>query len=140
MIDFSLANSLGYNTDMNDRLVKIGKAARILEINPQTLRRWEEMGDIKPTKGTCLYSLQNSLSANDLQYPTIAYCKVSSSDQKENIERQHAVLKSFCPVWNLLLTRQARQGPWLQVNRVVFLITPLNTIKDMRTLRRWKKV
>ena len=27
---------------MNDRLVKIGEAAKILGVNPQTLRRWAE--------------------------------------------------------------------------------------------------
>jgi predicted site-specific integrase-resolvase len=35
---------------MNDRLVKIGEAAKILGVNPQTLRRWEESGAIKPLK------------------------------------------------------------------------------------------
>lgn len=28
--------------------------------------------------------------------PTIAYARVSSSDQKEDLERQHAVLEAFC--------------------------------------------
>lgn len=85
---------------MNDRFVKIGAAARILGINPQTLRRWEKTGDIKPTqrtpKGTRLYSLQNLLGANDLHYPTLAYCRGSSSNQKADLERQYAVLESFC--------------------------------------------
>ena len=85
---------------MNDRFVKIGEAAKILGVNPQTLRRWEEGGVIEPAKrtpkGTRLYSLQELLGVNDLAYPTIAYARVSSSDQKEDLERQHAVLEAFC--------------------------------------------
>ena len=89
-----------YNYSMNDRFVKIGEASKILGVNPQTLRRWEEGGVIQPTKrtpkGTRLYSLQDLLGANDLAHPTIAYARVSSSDQKEDLERQHAVLEAFC--------------------------------------------
>ena len=89
-----------YNYSMNDRFVKIGEAAKILGVNPQTLRRWEEGGVIQPAKrtpkGTRLYSLQELLGVNDLAYPTIAYARVSSSDQKEDLERQHAVLEAFC--------------------------------------------
>ena len=89
-----------YNYSMNDRFVKIGEAAKILGVNPQTLRRWEEGGMIQPAKrtpkGTRLYSLQALLGVNDLAHPTIAYARVSSSDQKEDLERQHAVLEAFC--------------------------------------------
>ena len=85
---------------MNDRLVKIGEAAKILGVNPQTLRRWEDDGVIKPfkrtPKGTRLYSLEELLGAKDLSYPTIAYARVSSNDEKEDLERQQAVLETFC--------------------------------------------
>ena len=85
---------------MNDRFVKIGEAAKLVGVNPQTLRRWEEGGIIQPVKrtpkGTRLYSLQELLGVNDLSYPTIAYARVLSSDQKEDLERQHAVLEAFC--------------------------------------------
>ena len=56
---------------MNDRLVKIGEAAKILGVNPQTLRRWEDDGVIRPfkrtPKGTRLYSLQELLGAKDFR-------------------------------------------------------------------------
>lgn len=85
---------------MNNRFVKIGEASRILGVNAQTLRRWEEGGVIQPAKrtpkGTRLYSLQELLGVNDLAHPTVAYARVSSSDQKEDLERQHAVLEAFC--------------------------------------------
>ena len=89
-----------YTYSMNDRFVKIGEASKILGVHTQTLRRWEEGGVITPVKrtpkGTRLYSLQELLGVNDLSYPTIAYARVSSSDQKEDLERQHAVLEAFC--------------------------------------------
>ena len=78
---------------MNDRFVKIGEAAKILGVNPQTLRRWEEGGVIEPAKrtpkGTRLYSLQELLGVNDLAYPTIAYARVSSSDQMSRLVITH---------------------------------------------------
>ena len=97
---FDKLPKMWYNYSMNDRFVKIGEASKILGVNAQTLRRWEKTGVIKPAKrtpkGTRLYSLQALLGANDLTYPTIAYARVSSNDQKEDLERQHAVLESFC--------------------------------------------
>ncbi len=85
---------------MKDRLVKIGDASVLLGVNPQTLRRWEQGGLIRPAKrtpgGTRLYSLQELLGANDMTLPTIGYARVSSADQKEDLNRQHAVLEAFC--------------------------------------------
>ena len=46
--------------------------------------------------GQRMYDLAELLGVNDLTYPTIAYARVSSSDQKEDLERQHAVLEAFC--------------------------------------------
>ena len=102
IVRFYLTNAIecGIINSMNDRFVKIGEAAKLLGVNPQTLRRWEDGGVITPAKrtpkGTRLYSLQELLGANDLVSPTIGYARVSSSDQKEDLERQHAVLEAFC--------------------------------------------
>ena len=110
---------------MNDRFVKIGEAAKILGVNPQTLRRWEDGGLIQPAKrtpkGTRLYSLQELLGANDLAYPTIAYARVSSSDQKEDLERQHAVLEAFCHKngWRTEIIRDLGSG--MNYNKKGFL-------------------
>ena len=46
--------------------------------------------------GQRMYDLAELLGVNDLTYPTVAYARVSSSDQKEDLERQHAVLEAFC--------------------------------------------
>ena len=114
-----------YNYSMNDRFVKIGEASKILGVNPQTLRRWEEGGAIQPAKktpkGTRLYSLQELLGVNDLTSPTIAYARVSSSDQKEDLERQQAVLEAFCNKngWQTEIIRDLGSG--MNYNKKGFL-------------------
>ena len=101
---------------MKERFVKIGAASRLLGVTPSTLRRWEEEGKIQPAKrtpkGTRLYSLQEMLGVNDLSLPTVAYARVSSTDQKEDLERQQAVLEAFCNKngWHTEIIRDLGSG------------------------------
>jgi putative resolvase len=83
-----------------NRYVKIGKAAELLGVSIQTLRRWEESKTLLPdrkSRGTRYYSVDKLLglekSSSDL---TIAYARVSSHDQKEDLKRQANLLASFC--------------------------------------------
>ena len=84
-----------------NRFIKIGEAAKILGVTPQTLRRWEREGTLVPdrkTEGNTRYYdldkiLNTSASETDL---TIGYARVSSHDQKADLQRQEEVLSSYC--------------------------------------------
>jgi putative resolvase len=83
--------------------VNISEAARILGVCPETLRRWEAAGKIKverTAKGHRRYDvskLQGKIpDALRTDRTTIAYARVSSHGQKEDLTRQTAVLHAFC--------------------------------------------
>ncbi len=86
-----------------DRLVAIGEASEALGVSITTLRRWEAEGKLIPerTAGNQrrydLVKLKPELfhSAPDERY-TLAYARVSSHDQKEDLERQKQVLEMYC--------------------------------------------
>ena len=89
------------------RFIKIGKASEILGVSIQTLRRWETLGsfvpDRKSTGGTRYYDLDKLLGLKKFDTNlTIAYARVSSHDQKEDLARQATLLASYCAShgWN----------------------------------------
>jgi predicted site-specific integrase-resolvase len=83
--------------------VSIGPAAKELGVSKETLRRWEKAGKIQVERtpsGHRRYDLSKLHGiaprpplANRL---TLAYARVSSHDQKEDLIRQVALLESFC--------------------------------------------
>jgi putative resolvase len=85
-----------------DKLFKIGQAAKALGVSPSTLRRWEREGKIIPerTEGSHrLYRLSQFKISKKLtvrERKTIAYGRVSSHDQKADLERQKKVLEMYC--------------------------------------------
>jgi putative resolvase len=92
-----------------DRLMPISDAANLLGVSVTTLRRWEVEGKLVPNRtaaGHRRYDLSKLkpelFHANDLTRKTIAYARVSSHDQKTDLERQKQVLELYC----------ARQG-WI---------------------------
>ncbi len=86
-----------------ERLVRVGEAAKALGVSITTLRRWEAQGKLIPehTAGKHrrydLAKLKPEMfhSTSD-ERRTIAYARVSSHDQKDDLERQKQVLELYC--------------------------------------------
>jgi putative resolvase len=86
------------------KFVPINEAAEFLGVHPDTLRRQERAGKITPeyTKGGHrryeLAKLCPDKFHKDVIKKTIAYARVSSHDQKNDLERQKQVLESYCAI------------------------------------------
>lgn len=86
-----------------DRYVAIGEASEMLGVSITTLRRWEAEGKLIPERTAAghrrydLAKLKPELfhSAQD-ERRTVAYARVSSHDQKNDLERQKQVLALYC--------------------------------------------
>ena len=86
-----------------NRFVAIGEASKALGVSITTLRRWEESGRLVPQRtkgGTRRYDLTQlkpeMFLAPPLERKTVAYARVSSHDQKADLERQKQVLEMYC--------------------------------------------
>lgn len=85
-----------------DKLISISEAAKRLGVSPTTLRRWEESGKLLPdrTQGNQRrYRLSQIEPATHLlkqDRKTLAYARVSSHDQKADLDRQKQVLELYC--------------------------------------------
>ena len=89
-----------------NKLIAIGQASKLLGVSIQTLRNWDKQGLLKPdeiTKGGSrrykLESLKNinkNIKFNTDNLKTIAYARVSSHDQKDDLIRQVQVLEHYC--------------------------------------------
>ena len=88
-----------------DKYLTISKAAPLLGVSASTLRRWERCGKIKPerTNGNqrryklSQLQLQQDASKrpNHGNKKTILYARVSSHDQKADLERQKQILELY---------------------------------------------
>ncbi len=82
--------------------MSISEAAERLGISPTTLRRWEESGKLIPERtpgNQRRYRLSQIEPATHLlkqDRKTIAYARVSSHDQKADLDRQKQVLELYC--------------------------------------------
>lgn len=90
------------------KIISIGLAAKLLGVHVQTLRNWERTGKLKPDSispgGTRRYNQDKILQITGKELPeiekderiSIAYARVSSHDQKADLQRQAQVLELYC--------------------------------------------
>lgn len=86
------------------RLVGIKEAALALGVSTTTLRRWDAAGELTAEHtagGHRRYDLAKIKpelfrAATEPNRRTVAYARVSSHDQKEDLERQKQVLELYC--------------------------------------------
>ena len=103
-----------------DRIVGIRQAAAVLGVSISTLRRWEAQGKIvaeHTAGGHRRYNLSRLRpelvrSGDRVTKKTIAYARVSSRDQKKDLERQKQVLENYCALqgWNFELVTDLGSG------------------------------
>jgi putative resolvase len=87
-----------------ERIVSISEAAEVLGVSITTLRRWEAAGKLvaEHTAGGHrrydLAKLRPELfrAADQGQRKTVAYVRVASPDQKDDLERQQLLLQRYC--------------------------------------------
>lgn len=89
-----------------NKLIPVGQASRMLGVTVQTMRNWEKQGKLIPdeyTKGgqrryrvESLKRINRNIIFNKDQLKTIAYARVSSVGQREDLIRQVQVLEMYC--------------------------------------------
>ena len=82
------------------RLVRIGEASQMLGVERNTLRRWERTGELLPARktrsGMRYYAVSDLLGVANDSAPTLCHARVSSHDQKPDLDRQQAALEGYC--------------------------------------------
>jgi putative resolvase len=87
--------------------LSIGKAATLLGVSISTLRRWEKEGFLNPSYRTSgghrRYALAlletkfgHELSDSERSPKAVAYARVSSHDQRKDLETQRSKLEDYC--------------------------------------------
>ena len=124
---------------MENRLVKIGEAAEIIGSTPATLRKWEKTGELLPARktksGTRYYATADLLGLKSSDAPTICYARVSSHDQKDDLDRQQDVLEAYCAAkgWRTQTIRDLGSG--MNYNK-----KGLHTLLEMILRRQMKRL
>jgi putative resolvase len=103
-----------------NKFLSIQDAARYLGVSPQTLRRWERKKKIAPSHRTqggqrryAVSQLQPFDHSNKISdRPTVAYARVSSHDQKEDLQRQVYMLETYCSAkgWTFSVAKDLGSG------------------------------
>ena len=80
-------------------MLSIKEASELLGVTPKTLRLWEKLGKIRSVRtegGHRRYVVADLLGNKTDASLTVAYARVSSADQKNDLERQKLLLESYC--------------------------------------------
>lgn len=80
-------------------MISVKEAAKLLGITPKTLRIWEKDGKVKSIRtngGHRRYKVSDLIGNKKQDSITIAYARVSTSEQKEDLKRQEIVLENYC--------------------------------------------
>ncbi|OKH21713.1 hypothetical protein NIES593_14875 [Hydrococcus rivularis NIES-593] len=72
----------------------------MLGVSVETLRKWAKTGELLPDRktkgGTRFYDAAKLLALGDGDSPTVCYARVSSSDQRSDLDRQQTMLETYC--------------------------------------------
>jgi len=83
-------------------IVSIREAANVLGVTPKTLRIWANEGKIETKKtigGHRRFVINDILKEDNIKISnlkTIGYARVSTSEQKEDLQRQKKILEMYC--------------------------------------------
>lgn len=80
-------------------MIGINEACKILGVTPKTVRLWEKEGKIKSVRtagGHRRYNIADLLGNKKEGSLTIAYARVSTHEQHEDLKRQEIVLENYC--------------------------------------------
>jgi len=80
-------------------LLSVSEAAELLGVSTKTIRRWEADGKIKAVRtegGHRRFEVSDLIGNKQDDSLTVAYARVGSRDQKEDLERQKIVLEAYC--------------------------------------------
>lgn len=123
---------MGGNVNKEKSLVDIyimyyttGKFAKLLHLTPKTIQRWDKLDILKPIKmsdtGRRMYSHQQYLDYFNMQNKeiktTYSYCRVSSSNQKDDLSRQIDYVKQFAYNKGIVCTVLSDIGSGLNYKR-----------------------
>ncbi|TAF07117.1 MAG: IS607 family transposase [Nostocales cyanobacterium] len=80
--------------------IPLRKAVEFLGLHPNTLRRYADEGKIKSIKnpaGQRLYDVESYVNGSSDRATIICYCRVRSTKQRDDLDRQIAYMQSLYP-------------------------------------------
>ena len=109
------SSSIENETDKNKQFVRSSEIQKVFKVNPTTIRRWADDGlvdFIRTPGGTRLYNIksftpQNITDDTVFEKPitikdSYCYCRVSTSGQKEDLQRQIKFMSEGYPTYKII--------------------------------------